>query len=576
MALRNRIPDSRAVYADPIFGVNLNKAQEDLQAGESPKLQNAIFRGGTVTRPGSQRLTSSAVASSLRVRGGHKFYYSTNSSARLIAYGTKVSIISNAGAETVLGAGTEFTNDLDTFFQTWSITDKVYIANGTDELYEYDGTTLQAVHLVGDLDIQSGTYRWTVSASGTNEYYLELNAGGNPSISQPTTVVEGGQAGTEMTQGILGSLAAGAWAYGDNDTLGFSTIYVRVTSGGPDPDTDPTDLWARYSANVPGRSGNAAPRMIFPILDRLMALTENGVERTNARVAHIWSKDSSWATLRPSLVGRFTAGHPVSFRNTEGQPLPGLLAFQANAHYLIRGTDFGEDVTSSSASSGENASIDLLSASVGTSSPYSVTETDIGFFWFTSDLNIYWLPKGQTLGRFVGDKIRSNTTVSGIESAVSANLDQVWCQVFDRFLVLAIPVSGQTYASQQWWMDLQRFIADPNNPVWFGPMTGQTVGRAWVELQNGDNALYGGEGNSSTGVFVYQLMVPNVFKDAVGATDTNVAYEAHTYFKGFGSLGREKYLESLEFDTNTFTGAATVDVLDLTSTIATAIPLEAA
>lgn len=102
-------------------------------------------------------------------------------------------------------------------------------------------------------DVNSGL-RWIVSASGTSEYYVELIGGGDPSISpEPNHVYEDGSA---MTNGTLGSLAAGEWDYGDNDTLGFSTIYVRLADSA-DPDSkadgfvghsyDVTVLWAVYS-----------------------------------------------------------------------------------------------------------------------------------------------------------------------------------------------------------------------------------------------------------------------------------------------------------------------------------------
>jgi len=81
--------------------------------------------------------------------------------------------------------------------------------------------------------VLSGTYQWTVSASGTSEYYLEANGGGDPSISDPNRLLENSAL---MTEGTLGSLAAGEWGYGDNDTLGYSTIYVRLTDS-VDPDT---------------------------------------------------------------------------------------------------------------------------------------------------------------------------------------------------------------------------------------------------------------------------------------------------------------------------------------------------
>lgn len=77
------------------------------------------------------------------------------------------------------------------------------------------------------------TYQWTASGSGTDEYYCEIAGGGDPSLADPDAVrVDGALA----TEGILGSLAEGEWGYGDNDTLGWSTVYVRLT-GGSDPDT---------------------------------------------------------------------------------------------------------------------------------------------------------------------------------------------------------------------------------------------------------------------------------------------------------------------------------------------------
>lgn len=82
-------------------------------------------------------------------------------------------------------------------------------------------------------NIRSATYKWTASGSGTDEYYLELAAGGDPSKSKPSTVYENL---TAMSEGTLGSLATGEWAHGDNDTLGYSTLYVCL-SDGADPDT---------------------------------------------------------------------------------------------------------------------------------------------------------------------------------------------------------------------------------------------------------------------------------------------------------------------------------------------------
>lgn len=83
-----------------------------------------------------------------------------------------------------------------------------------------------------DQSIRSSTYKWTVSGSGTSEYYLELAAGGNPGIQQPAHIAI---AGIRLATGTLGSLSASQWNWGDNDSLGYNTVYVR-TSGSVDPD----------------------------------------------------------------------------------------------------------------------------------------------------------------------------------------------------------------------------------------------------------------------------------------------------------------------------------------------------
>ena len=77
-------------------------------------------------------------------------------------------------------------------------------------------------------------YSWTLSGSGTNEYYVRNDASASPNISgKPGAVAV---LGTDLSEGTLGSLTAGQWAYGDNDTLGYSTVYVRLQDN-VDPDT---------------------------------------------------------------------------------------------------------------------------------------------------------------------------------------------------------------------------------------------------------------------------------------------------------------------------------------------------
>lgn len=88
------------------------------------------------------------------------------------------------------------------------------------------------------ISVRNASYTWTASGSGTNEYYLRTAASGDPGIGgQPGGVYVLGVLATEAT---VGSLAAGQWDYGDNDTLGYSTIYIRL-SDGTDPDSKALD-----------------------------------------------------------------------------------------------------------------------------------------------------------------------------------------------------------------------------------------------------------------------------------------------------------------------------------------------
>ena len=91
-----------------------------------------------------------------------------------------------------------------------------------------------AADLETSIDIaEAGDYKWTVSGSGTNEYYLQIDAGGTPGLQSPDWVEEDG---TAYTIGTIGSLAVSEWAFGDNDTLGYNTLYVRLSSGAADVD----------------------------------------------------------------------------------------------------------------------------------------------------------------------------------------------------------------------------------------------------------------------------------------------------------------------------------------------------
>lgn len=115
------------------------------------------------------------------------------------------------------------------------------------------------------ISLRSPTYKWTASGSGTGEFYLELFAGGDPGISDPGTT-SGAITGNDLAfaNGTMGSLTASQFDFGDNDTLGYSTIYVRLADDA-DPDSKTLDFVKLYQipkatdhVRIPAGSGTMA------------------------------------------------------------------------------------------------------------------------------------------------------------------------------------------------------------------------------------------------------------------------------------------------------------------------------
>jgi hypothetical protein len=88
------------------------------------------------------------------------------------------------------------------------------------------------IHVQGGISLRdaSGVYAWRRSRRGTNEYYLTLASGGAPNVACTTQLLMGGK--VVYRGGRLGALAPGQWSYGDGDSLGYRTFYVRLGDGG--------------------------------------------------------------------------------------------------------------------------------------------------------------------------------------------------------------------------------------------------------------------------------------------------------------------------------------------------------
>lgn len=90
------------------------------------------------------------------------------------------------------------------------------------------------------ISLRTAAYSWT-QVGATAEWYVRTSGGANPGFAAAPSAENGVYiSGVPATAGMLGSLGAGEWAYGDPDTLGYNTIVVRI-SGGGDPDSQLAD-----------------------------------------------------------------------------------------------------------------------------------------------------------------------------------------------------------------------------------------------------------------------------------------------------------------------------------------------
>ena len=123
---------------------------------------------------------------------------------------------------------------------------------------------------------------WTASGSGTSEYYYNQT----DVKHKPLAVYENGSA---MTEGTLGSLNAGEWAWGDNDSLGRNTIYVRL-SDGTDPDIK-TSGYVKSASEVQLLQGGAGNEVVIVALELFNKDTSNDA---TAKVIRTDSADSEY------------------------------------------------------------------------------------------------------------------------------------------------------------------------------------------------------------------------------------------------------------------------------------------
>ena len=103
-------------------------------------------------------------------------------------------------------------------------------SSGTDDVPSQPtlATSAFAVQGFQPIDLNDGSSDlWTESTTVAGEYYYT----GAALSAEPNRLLAND---TGLSQGTLGSLNAGEWAWGDNDSLGADTVYVKLSAGDPD------------------------------------------------------------------------------------------------------------------------------------------------------------------------------------------------------------------------------------------------------------------------------------------------------------------------------------------------------
>jgi len=133
-----------------------------------------------------------------------------------------------------------------------------YLLDDHEQTQDTDAMWREAVRIGGNDIGQAPKYKWTKSGSGTDEYYCELAGGGDPGFAAKPTSCFIKTADTPYpepaTEAAMGSLAAGDWDWGNNDSLGYNTVYVRLPTGGPDPDDWNRNIFVSANVDSDGRS----------------------------------------------------------------------------------------------------------------------------------------------------------------------------------------------------------------------------------------------------------------------------------------------------------------------------------
>ncbi len=154
-------------------------------------------------------------------------------------------------------------------------------------------------------------YAWTQSATNPNEWYVRRTDGSNPSLVPVYSGVQDGQfvndtADLDPDIGTVGSLAAmSPWGWGDNDGLGYSTLYILS-------DVDPglRNIRAGQLPHCVGTSWeyHSFEDGVFSLANKYASIT-SGIGIRNSGANQWWAKRClvRWCTMNGLQGGNLRA-----------------------------------------------------------------------------------------------------------------------------------------------------------------------------------------------------------------------------------------------------------------------------
>jgi hypothetical protein len=161
--------------------------------------------------------------------------------------------------------------------------------SGDGSVYGWDVAT--GTQALSHMSLLGAPYSWVASTAVPGEWYL-TKSGGNPLLANPLDVDVDA---TTLVAGTVGLLGADQWAYGDNDLLGFNTIYINSVAGDPNLATTLTADYLMqfdiaYSANA-SFQGSIANDVFFSPTDvnKVVIATDKGTQ--------IWNSNNPTAAL---------------------------------------------------------------------------------------------------------------------------------------------------------------------------------------------------------------------------------------------------------------------------------------